>query len=89
MKLRFFCSRIVIEIPHFASLRGKEREIKILRSNNGEKWEEHPIVATDEAVQKALNESLEGRWMQVFLHVQVKFITGPPPHSSTKILQGM
>ena len=61
MKLRFFCSRIVIEIPHFASLRGKEREIKILRSNNGEKWEEHPIVATDEAVQKALNESLEGR----------------------------
>ncbi|XP_062581046.1 ankyrin-2-like isoform X30 [Saccostrea cucullata] len=54
-----FLGRIVIEIPHFASLRGKEREIKILRSNNGEKWEEHPIAATDDAVQKALHESME------------------------------
>ncbi|OWF56525.1 Ankyrin-2 [Mizuhopecten yessoensis] len=54
-----FLGRIVIEIPHFASLRGKEREIKILRSDNGEKWEEHPILATDDAVNKALNESLE------------------------------
>ena len=52
--------RIVIEVPHFASLRGKEREIKILRSDNGEKWEEHPIAATDDAVNKALNESMEG-----------------------------
>ncbi|XP_061181777.1 ankyrin-2-like [Saccostrea echinata] len=54
-----FLGRIVIEIPHFASLRGKEREVKILRSNNGEKWEEHPIAATDDAVQKALHESME------------------------------
>ncbi|XP_056019552.1 ankyrin-2-like isoform X15 [Ostrea edulis] len=54
-----FLGRIVIEIPHFASLRGKEREIKILRSNNGEKWEEHSVVATDDAVQKALHESME------------------------------
>ena len=52
--------RILIEIPHFASLRGKEREIKIMRSTNGDKWEEHPIVATDDAVQKALSESMEG-----------------------------
>jgi len=54
----------VIEIPHFASLRGKEREIKILRSDNGEKWEEHPIAATDDAVNNALNESLEGNLNQ-------------------------
>nr|XP_022319728.1 ankyrin-2-like isoform X23 [Crassostrea virginica] len=54
-----FLGRILIEIPHFASLRGKEREIKIMRSTNGDKWEEHPIVATDDAVQKALSESME------------------------------
>ncbi|XP_052685797.1 ankyrin-2-like isoform X40 [Crassostrea angulata] len=54
-----FLGRIVIEIPHFASLRGKEREIKIMRSNNGDKWEEHSIVASDDAVQKALSESME------------------------------
>lgn len=41
-------------------MRGKEREIKILRSNNGEKWDEHPIVASDEAVNKALEQSMEG-----------------------------
>lgn len=57
----FYFRRIVIEIPHFASLRGKEREIKIMRSNNGDKWEEHSIVATDDAVQKALSESMEGK----------------------------
>lgn len=56
-----FFRRIVIEIPHFASLRGKEREIKIMRSNNGDKWEEHSIVASDDAVQKALSESMEGK----------------------------
>ncbi|XP_063445930.1 uncharacterized protein LOC134725749 isoform X44 [Mytilus trossulus] len=54
-----FLGNIVLEVPHFASLRGKEREIKILRSNNGEKWDEHPIVASDEAVNKALEQSME------------------------------
>lgn len=57
----YFFRRIVIELPHFASLRGKEREIKIMRSNNGDKWEEHSIVASDDAVQKALSESMEGK----------------------------
>lgn len=32
-----------------------------MRSNNGDKWEEHSIVATDDAVQKALSESMEGK----------------------------
>lgn len=60
MLFSFFYRNIVLEVPHFASLRGKEREIKILRSNNGEKWDEHPIVASDEAVNKALEQSMEG-----------------------------
>ena len=36
-----FLGPVIIEVPHFASLRGKEREIVILRSDNGENWKEH------------------------------------------------
>ena len=57
----YYYRNIVLEVPHFASLRGKEREIKILRSDNGEKWEEHNVIATDEAVNKALEQSMEGK----------------------------
>ena len=41
-------------------MRGKEREIVIMRSSNGEDWTEHPLVATEEAVHSALGGSLEG-----------------------------
>ena len=51
---------MIIEVPHFASLRGKEREIVILRSDNGETWREHTLEATEEAVQEVLNESFDG-----------------------------
>ena len=55
-----YCRPVVIEVPHFASLRGKEREIVILRSDNGETWREHTIEATDAAIQDALHGSFEG-----------------------------
>lgn len=51
---------VIIEVPHFASLRGKEREITILRSDNGETWREHSLEASEEAIQEVLNESFEG-----------------------------
>ncbi|XP_076361542.1 uncharacterized protein LOC143252767 isoform X3 [Tachypleus tridentatus] len=54
-----FLGPIIIEIPHFTSLRGKEREIIILRSDNGEVWQEHTTQATEEAVQDILNESFK------------------------------
>lgn len=53
-------SPVIIEVPHFASLRGKEREIVICRSDNGETWKEHTLEASHEAVQDVLNESFEG-----------------------------
>ena len=53
-------SPVILEVPHFASLRGKEREIVILRSDNGETWREHTLEATEEAVQEVLNESFDG-----------------------------
>ncbi|XP_016838885.2 ankyrin-2 isoform X2 [Nasonia vitripennis] len=36
-----FLGPVLIDIPHFASVEGKEREIIILRSENGENWKEH------------------------------------------------
>lgn len=59
--LFLFCSPVIIEVPHFASLRGKEREIAIIRCDDGEKWTEHPILATEEAVNDTLNGSFEGQ----------------------------
>ena len=37
-----------------------EREIVILRSDNGETWREHTLEASEEAVHEVLNESFEG-----------------------------
>ena len=51
---------ILIEVPHFASLRDKEREIVVMRSDDGETWSEHPLVATDDAVAKAMEGVFEG-----------------------------
>ncbi|KAF0290652.1 Ankyrin-3 [Amphibalanus amphitrite] len=55
-----FLGPVIIEVPHFASLRGREREIVILRSDNGETWKEHTLEASEEAVQEVLNESFDG-----------------------------
>lgn len=54
----------MIEVPHFASLRGSEREIVILRSDNGEAWREHTVEASDDVVQEILSHSFEkeGEW---------------------------
>jgi ankyrin len=54
-----FLGPVLLEIPHYASLRGKEREILILRSDNGEKWYEHPTVSTESAIEEALGCTLE------------------------------
>ncbi|CAF0736894.1 unnamed protein product, partial [Didymodactylos carnosus] len=54
-----FLGPVILEIPHFASLRGREREIVVLRSDNGEKWTEHPGSMTDEAVKEALGETID------------------------------
>ena len=47
-------------VPHFASLRGKQREIVVLRSDNGETWKEHTLEANEEAIQDVLNHSFDG-----------------------------
>ncbi|GAA6102083.1 ankyrin-3 isoform X2 [Tachysurus ichikawai] len=51
-----FLGPVIVEIPHFGSMRGKERELIILRSDNGETWKEHQYDCKTEA----LNELLKG-----------------------------
>ncbi|GJQ83739.1 hypothetical protein Trydic_g20615, partial [Trypoxylus dichotomus] len=54
-----FLGPVIIEVPHFAALRGKEREIVILRSDNGETWREHTVDASDDILNEVLNDSFE------------------------------
>lgn len=62
----FLFRPVIIEVPHFASLRGKQREIIVLRSDNGETWKEHTLEANEEAIQDVLNHSFEGEGKQLF-----------------------
>lgn len=55
-----FFRPVIIEVPHFASLRGKHREIVVLRSENGETWKEHTLESNEEAIQDVLNHSFDG-----------------------------
>lgn len=50
-----------MEIPHFAALRGKERELVILRSETGESWKEHHCEYTEEELNQILNGMDEGK----------------------------
>jgi ankyrin len=54
-----FDGPVILEVPHFASLRGREREIVILRCDDGKNWKEHPLIATEEAIHEALGGSFE------------------------------
>lgn len=49
----------MIEVPNFGSLRGSEREIVVLRSDNGETWKEHTVEVTDEMVKDILGANFE------------------------------
>ncbi|XP_067436529.1 ankyrin-2b isoform X2 [Thunnus thynnus] len=50
-----FLGPVIVEIPHFAALRGKERELVILRSETGESWKEHHCEYTQEELNQILN----------------------------------
>lgn len=59
----FFCRPVIIEVPHFAALRGKEREIVILRSDNGETWREHTVESSEDILNEVLQSSFEAEGM--------------------------
>ncbi|XP_057214016.1 ankyrin-3 isoform X38 [Triplophysa rosa] len=50
-----FTGPVIVEIPHFGSMRGKERELIMLRSENGETWKEHHYDWKTQDLQELLN----------------------------------
>uniref|UniRef100_UPI00398E7EF5 ankyrin-2b isoform X2 n=1 Tax=Pristiophorus japonicus TaxID=55135 RepID=UPI00398E7EF5 len=50
-----FLGPVIVEIPHFAAVRGKERELVVLRSETGETWKEHQCDYTEEELNEILN----------------------------------
>nr|XP_020465422.1 ankyrin-1-like isoform X3 [Monopterus albus] len=50
-----FLGPVIVEIPHFASLGRGDRELVILRSENGSVWKEHRNRYGDEVLETILN----------------------------------
>ncbi|XP_054609898.1 ankyrin-2b isoform X10 [Dunckerocampus dactyliophorus] len=50
-----FLGPVIVEVPHFASLRGGERELVVLRSETGDSWKEHHCEHTQEELNQILN----------------------------------
>ncbi|KAM8764051.1 ankyrin-2 isoform 4-T4 [Rhynchonycteris naso] len=50
-----FLGPVIVEIPHFAALRGKQRELVVLRSENGDSWKEHCCEHTEDELNEILN----------------------------------
>ncbi|KAK7895326.1 hypothetical protein WMY93_020651 [Mugilogobius chulae] len=50
-----FLGPVIVEIPHFASLGHGDRELVILRSENGSVWKEHRNRYGDEVLETILN----------------------------------
>lgn len=53
---------MIVEIPHFASLARGDRELVVLRSENGSVWKEHRNRYGDEVLETILNGMDEGRF---------------------------
>lgn len=70
-----FLGPVIIEVPHFASLREKEREIIILRSDNGDTWREHTLYDSEEAIQDVLNESFKSESLNMIEDLHTSRIT--------------
>ncbi|CAH0546187.1 unnamed protein product [Brassicogethes aeneus] len=79
-----FLGPVILEVPHFASLRGKQREIIVLRSENGETWKEHTLESNEEAIQDVLNHSFDGQELNQIddLHTNriTRILTSDFPH---------
>lgn len=62
-----FARPVIVEIPHFGSMRGQERELILLRSENGESWKEHLYDCRTEDLKQLLSGMDEGTLPMVLL----------------------
>jgi hypothetical protein len=78
---------VIVEIPHFGSMRGKERELIMLRSENGETWKEHQYDCKTDDLNELLNGMDEG--MDYIIGLSLRWMTDDsidfylPPQSWT------
>lgn len=63
---------VIVEIPHFASLGHGDRELVVLRSENGSVWKEHRNRYGEDVLETILNGMDEGGCSSTLL-------TGRPP----------
>lgn len=56
---------MIVEIPHFAALGRGDRELVVLRSENGSVWKEHRNRYGDEVLETILNGMDEGKSFSV------------------------
>ncbi|XP_016971908.1 ankyrin-3 [Drosophila rhopaloa] len=78
-----FLSPITLEVPHFGMLRENEREIIILRSDNGESWREHNLYESEELMQGTSKPTIENDFNRMeALHTDriVRITTQNVPH---------
>lgn len=64
------CGRpVIVEIPHFAALSRGDRELVVLRSENGSVWKEHRNRYGDEVLETILNGMDEGKNLKADLRL--------------------
>lgn len=54
-------SPVLLEIPHFASMKDVGREIAIFKSDDGIIWQEHRPPVTDNDFKTLLSQTFEGK----------------------------
>ncbi|CAH8571969.1 unnamed protein product [Schistosoma turkestanicum] len=54
-----FTLPVLIEVPHIASVRGREREVLIIRSETGNSWKEHTLESTELAINDSLSDAFD------------------------------
>ncbi|XP_037709722.1 ankyrin-3 isoform X1 [Drosophila subpulchrella] len=79
-----FLSPITLEVPHFGTLRENEREIIILRSDNGESWREHNLYESEDLINDFHKDKHIGGFNRIEeeLHTDriVRIVTQNVPH---------
>lgn len=67
------CDRpVIVEIPHFAALGRGDRELVVLRSENGSVWKEHRNRYGDEVLETILNGMDEGKSLKADLRLTLR-----------------
>ncbi|KAH8309919.1 hypothetical protein KR059_009756, partial [Drosophila kikkawai] len=74
-----FLSPITLEVPHFGTLRENEREIIILRSDNGESWREHYLYESEDE-NKLFNDTIDKPIEDLATNHIVRIVTQNVPH---------